>query len=114
MKNIIFAVSLIGALFAANVADAQHRSGHINRTQKDQRHRIHHGIKNGSITRHEAKQLRGQQAKIRHYKQMAKADGRITPRERAIIRHEQRRANRNIYVQKHDGQNRFGYNRYKR
>jgi hypothetical protein len=47
-----------------------------------------------------------QQAKIRHDKRMAKSDGVVTPRERRKLHREQRRASKNIAVQKHDRQKR--------
>lgn len=111
MKQIIFAATLFCALFITNIAEARHN---VKRTQKNQHHRIQHGIRNGSVTRGEARQLHMQQAKIRHYKQMAKADGRITRNERKMIKREQKRANQNIYFQKHDRQQRYGYNRFRR
>ena len=102
MKQIVFAVALLGAMFMSQVAEA--RSGHYKRSS--QRDRIHQGIKSGNITHREAMQLRMQQAKIRNFKAMAMADGRVTHSERALIRNEQRHANHNIYHQKHDKQRR--------
>jgi uncharacterized low-complexity protein len=105
MKQIIFIASLVGALFVSTIAEAQARNrNNINRIQKEQRHRIKHGLRNGSITKAEAKQLKKEQIKIGHYKQMAKADGRMNRRERMFIRDEQARAGRHIYAQKHDRQ----------
>ena len=75
----------------------------VNR-QYNQHQRIKHGVYNGSLTPREAGALRMQQAKVRHYKQMAMADGRITPAERNLINRTQKQANRNIYHQKHDRQ----------
>lgn len=113
MKQIIFVASLAGALFISTIAEAQpHSRKNINRVQKEQRQRIQQGVRNGSLTKAEAKQLRGEQMKIGHYKQMAKADGRMNGRERMFIRDQQARASRHIYAQKHDrqfrGKNKFG------
>lgn len=113
MKQIIFAATLFCALFITNIAEARH-TRNINKAQRNQHHRIKQGIKHGTITRGEARQLRMQQAKVRHYKQMARVDGRVTKRERRMIHREQKRASQNIYFQKHDRQNRYGYNRFRR
>lgn len=104
MKQVIFAAFLGMAMFFGLNADAQTR---INNTQYNQQQRIKHGIKSGQLTRHEARQLRMQQAKVRHYKRMAMADGRVTPRERHLIRHTQKMANRNIYYKKHNKRDRY-------
>ncbi|RYD58787.1 MAG: hypothetical protein EOP56_04155 [Sphingobacteriales bacterium] len=114
MKQIIFIASLVGALFISAVAEAQpHSRRNINRAQQDQRHRIQHGVRNGSLTKREAMQLRNDQSRIRHYKQMAMADGRMSRKERMFIRKQQKHMGRNIYAQKHDRQFRGkGYGRY--
>ncbi len=104
MKQVIFAAFLGVAMFLGINADAQTR---INRTQYNQHQRIKQGVRNGQLTKHEARRLHMQQAKVRHYKQMAMADGRVTPRERQMIRHTQKQANRNIYYKKHNGRNRY-------
>lgn len=72
--------------------------------QCNQHKRIQNGVRTGQLTRGEAARLRGQQAKVRHYKTMAMADGRVTPRERMVINRAQKNASRNIYRQKHDRQ----------
>lgn len=107
MKQVIFAATLLIALFATNMAEAHGGYGNAHKKQRNQYHRIHQGMRSGQLTRQEAMQLRNQQAKIVHYKRMAKADGRITHNERALINRTQAQANRNIYRQKHDGQTRY-------
>lgn len=87
------------------VSNAEARDGYtprVNQHQRNQHTRIQHGVHNGQLTRHESRALRLQQAKIRHYKHMAMVDGRISPRERQLLHHEQRKANRNIYRSKHN------------
>ena len=66
--------------------------------------RIQEGVKSGELTRHEAHKLRAEQRTIRAEKRMAKADGVVTAEERAKIKHDQKRASRHIYKQKHDEQ----------
>lgn len=78
----------------------------VRNVQERQMKRIGHGVKNGELTRYEAKRLARQQRHIQRDKQRAKADGVVTGRERRHIRSEQRQANRHIAVQKHDRQDR--------
>jgi hypothetical protein len=46
--------------------------------------------------------LEAEQRKIAREKRAAKADGVITPAERAKIRHDQNKASRDIYRKKHN------------
>ena len=79
----------------------------IKHQQRLDQRRIHHGVATGQLTHRKARHLHMEQAKIEHYKQMAKADGRVSRRERALIRSEQAKLGRDIYCQKHDGQHRY-------
>ncbi len=108
MKKIIIGIALfiIGATAPTLKAQIPNTPG-IKHQQRIEQKRIHHGIRTGQLTKKEAMRLQMQQAKIRHDKRCAKADGIVTPYERAVIKTEQARAGRNIYRQKHDGQNRF-------
>lgn len=107
MRQMIFAATLAGALLLGNFANAQPRGKHDHR-KKSQQERIQDGVRNGSITRGEATRLQMQQAKLRGYRQMAKADGRVNRKERGLMRNEMQRANKNIYRARHNGQFRKG------
>lgn len=106
MKQIIVAVAFLGIMLVSAAASAHPRHKNSKKTQYNQQQRIQQGARSGQLTKGETRQLRMQQAKIRHYKQMAKADGRVNRRERQLINREQMYANRSIYQQKHDGQRR--------
>ena len=129
MKKIIFLASVLSMLLLGNFANAQSRGDHKgNKVGKQQFHRkgnyktnlahrqhiqgqrIHQGVRNGQLTRNEAKHLRKQQFRINNYKKMAMADGRINKQERRMLNNAQKRANRNIAYMKHNKQIR--YNRY--
>lgn len=71
-----------------------------------QGHRIGAGVNSGELTRRETAHLVGQQAHIRHEVRQARSDGDFTGLERSHIERMQDRASRNIYRQKHDGQDR--------
>lgn len=96
-------LGVIGMIFLGQDVMAQSTPKQVH-----QHKRIHHGVRNGSLTRHEAKMLKMQQMHIRSMKQLAKADGRVTKAERVIINRAQKRANRNIYHKKHNAR----YRRY--
>lgn len=103
MKKLIIALMLL--ITGAGTHTLQAEPG-IGREQVQQHKRIKQGVASGELTRREAAKLRGQQAKIQHDKRLAKADGVVTPCERTHLKHEQNRAGRNIYRQKHDAQRR--------
>ncbi len=103
MKKIIMgAVLFLSLAFATTSTEAQGRY-----TKQNQKQRIHEGVRHGKLTRSEARNLRMEQARITKMKRMAWADGRLSPKERIMIANAERRANRNIYLQKHDRQTRF-------
>ncbi len=106
MKRIIAALMIFmtGAMFQTSTAQVPHPAVH---KQIREERRIHHGVATGKLTHKEAAHLQMQQAKIHHDKKCARADGVVTPYERAQIRAGQAHASRSIYHQKHDGQNRF-------
>ncbi len=104
MKQITTILAALAIVFAVQTAEAHPHGPRVPQKQYNQHKRIQHGVHNGQLTMPEARMLRAQQAKVRHYKQMAMADGRITPRERNLINRTQAHASRNIYRQKHDGQ----------
>lgn len=72
-----------------------------------QHRRIAQGVRNGALTRHETRQLAREQRNIRNEKREARADGIVTLGERRQIRHDARRANRNIFRKKHNRRERF-------
>ena len=78
----------------------------INGRQHREQQRIRQGIHSGELTRPEARRLEYQQARIRVDERYARRDGYISPRERARLDRELDRASRDIYRQKHDGQDR--------
>jgi hypothetical protein len=102
LKSIVVAVSML----VAGSALAQPGTPVVTERQHNQSARIEQGVRSGQLTHREAARLRAQQRAIRAEKRMAKADGVVTPQERARIRHMQNRANRAIYSQKHDAQTR--------
>ncbi|MCB9045310.1 MAG: hypothetical protein H6550_04120 [Chitinophagales bacterium] len=93
-------------MFAVQPAEAHPYKRNVNKHQYYQHKRIQHGVRTGQLTRREAGALRMQQARVRNYKQMAMADGRVTHNERRMIQHAQMHANRSIYNKKHNNRTR--------
>jgi hypothetical protein len=104
MKQLIFAATLLGTMLFTQMAEA--RSRVTCNKQYTQHERIQQGIRSGQVTHREAMQLRMQQAKMRNYRKMAMADGRVNRDERALMHRQQMHNSHNIYDQKHDGQRR--------
>jgi len=103
MKKLILLLGLIVGIIA--VSNAQ-TTPVVRERQQAQTERIRQGVQSNELTRHEIKRLAAEQRHIQNEKKMAKSDGVVTGRERRQIRKDQRKANRNIYRQKHDGESR--------
>jgi len=102
MKKLIFLASFVSALMVTEFANAQARLNNHN-----QQVRIQQGVRHGQLTPREAQHLRAQQQRIKAMKRVAKADGRVTPRERMMIRNAEKRSSVAIYNQKHDRNTRW-------
>lgn len=97
---IVLLVMTYGAMGQDGALGVDHR-------QHQQLARIRHGLTSGELTRREAYRLLKQQQHIRRREQLAKADDRVTRRERMNLHRAQARANRHIYFQRHDRQSRL-------
>ncbi len=93
-------VSLAGSAFAGPFGKV------TNHREYRQEHRIHQGVRSGQLTRQEAFKLAKGQRQIDRYEHVARADGKITPKEFHRLDNMQDRQNRAIFRQKHDGQSR--------
>ena len=99
---------LLAAVFILGASTVSMAGSHhsINSRERNQQQRINQGIRSGELTRREARRLEAGQARIRTDERFARADGTVTPRERARLQRELNRQSRGIYRQKHDGQDR--------
>jgi hypothetical protein len=103
MKLSIVIAAIVTISISANTASAQ-----ANRSLQDEKSRIHQGVRSGELTPVEAARLKAQTANLKAEAIQYKTnDGRIGRRERADLRRDNRRLNRNIFRQKHDRQKRF-------
>lgn len=103
MKNLFrIAIVIISCATAFN-ANAQNRIGLSRETR-----RINQGVASGQLTSTETRQLNAQKAQLKTEAVCFKRnDGRISRRERAILKKDNRQLNQNIAVQKNDAQRRF-------
>jgi hypothetical protein len=76
----------------------------IDQREANQEKRIQQGVKSGQLTGRETARLQGEQARIERAEARAKADGKVTPKEREHITKMQNHASRDIAREKHDGQ----------
>lgn len=96
---------LMLALVALPVlASAQTMHGRIEQRDANQDARIEQGVGSGALTSVEAAKLERNRQNIERLEAKARADGKLTPRERARIQKSQNIQSRKIYRQKHDAQ----------
>jgi hypothetical protein len=101
-RTIPYAV-LSAGLLAAGGASAQ-SMGSIDQRQDYQQDRIERGIRDGQITRSEAYRLEQGERAIDRAQARARADGAVTPQERARLDRMVDREGRAIYRESHDNQ----------
>lgn len=111
------AMLTVGALLATtSIASADYWNSsstrQIDTREANQEKRIQQGVRSGQLTRSEYYKLEAEQARIHQMERQAKADGYISPAERARINAAQNAASRHIYQEKHDGERR-GYSGYR-
>lgn len=101
-------LALAGAAASAQTAASAPGANtpRIDQRQAKQERRIDQGIASGELTQREATRLERQQTAINQAEEKAKADGSVTAKERKRLTHAQNHASRNIYLQKHDRQDR--------
>jgi hypothetical protein len=74
----------------------------INARQNVQAHRIFNGVQSGRLTFNETQKLLQGQARVQNLKNQAKADGIVTPLERARIHTAQNVQSARIFLKKHN------------
>lgn len=111
MKSLLTAVLLATFVItglAVDSAEARNRNQRVKKAQKNQMKRIRHGVKNGSVTKREAKKMLKQQRRINKARKEAASDGKITNREMMKLRKRQAKASGNIWRKKHNNKNQGG------
>ena len=76
----------------------------VDQRQANQERRIEQGVQSGSLTQREAARLEKGQDHVQNMEDKAKADGTVTPKERARLQHAENVQSRKINREKHDRQ----------
>lgn len=97
--SIALVSSMVSGLFVSTA-----EAGRVGRRERHQSARIREGVRTGTLTRDEAKKLRGEEKQVREDRRAAHADGVVTQEERAKLREEQNAVSHDIYAEKHDGE----------
>jgi hypothetical protein len=103
----LLAVLLTSVVAAPQAADGPERS--VNQRQHNQQQRIHQGVRQGDLTRGEARQLQHQARDVRREERAFRSDGRFTAAERQQVQRDLNHVSRNIRHERHDGGRRFGH-----
>lgn len=97
---------LISAILAcaALPALAQTATPNLDKREANQQRRIDKGVNSGQLTAPEANRLERRADRLEKHEARAKADGVVTPQERARLQHEANRNSREIRRETHDRQ----------
>jgi len=98
-------VSVVGLTLAFGAA-GQPATPTIDQRQAKQQTRIDNGKTTGALSQREAARMQAGQSKVAAMEAVAKADGKVTRAERAVIKKEQNKQSRRIKTQKRDGNKR--------
>lgn len=103
-KTFVSIVSMsVMAMAAGSVLAEPHGRG-IGQRMQNQHQRIEQGAHSGQLNHREEARLNHEQRQIRQEAREYRSDGVMTRAERTDLRHDQNRASRHIYAEKHDGQ----------
>jgi hypothetical protein len=103
----IFSLTLSAVFILGLGVAAFANTPYIDRREHREQQRIRQGIRSGELTRREARRLEAEQGRIRGYEWYAKSDGQVSRAERRHLDRMLDRSSRDIYRQKHDGQDRL-------
>ena|SRR6185369_8827311 len=105
MKRTIIAM-LTSAVLLIAPAFAQDNGTVIDQRKENEKDRIKAGVKDGSLTKAEAKRLKAEDKKVNKDIRRAEKDGVVTDKEKAKVTKEQNKLSKNIAKQRHDKQTR--------
>ena len=108
MRMMSVLAAVVVTVLLAGSALAQTHTPVVTKRQHHQQARIRQGVKSGELTRGETRRLERGEAKIQRDKMKAKADGTVTPAEKAKLNREENRESRRIYRAKHNNRTRKG------
>ena len=100
MKSTIRLIALISLTGFAALSQAQTATPRVDQREANQQARIDQGVATGELTHKETRHLEKQQAKIHRAEVHAKADGYVSPAERARLARMQNKASHDIQKDK--------------
>jgi hypothetical protein len=103
----IFSLTLSAVFILGLGVAAFANTPYVDRREHREQQRIRQGIRSGELTRRETRRLETEQGRIRGYEWYAKSDGHVSRAERRHLDRMLDRSSRDIYRQKHDGQDRL-------
>jgi len=101
VMGVMLAVAVLVVL-GASMASACTSTPRVDRREARQQARIAQGVRSGRLTPGEAARLEHGQARVDRVEDRAKADGVVTPRERARLARAQNHQSRRIHRLKHN------------
>lgn len=107
MKHATLLSSIVSAMvlgIASLPASAQTATPNLDRREAGQQQRIQQGVQSGQLNARETARLERRQQHLAAHEAQAKADGVVTPGERARLQREAHRNSREIHREKHDRQ----------
>lgn len=102
MKHPLILAIALPALLSVTLPSAAH-AGRAEKRDKIQAKRIENGVKSGQLTAREAETLENREEHIDKLQDKAKADGKVTLKEKARIEAAQDRTSQAIFRKKHNG-----------
>lgn len=102
LKTLITGVALAAASIGAFAQAASAVTPRVDQREANQQARIDKGVASGALTAHETNRLDKQQARVASADTAAKADGRVTAKERAHLHRMQNHGSREIHALKHN------------
>lgn len=104
MKTTKFLIASALVFALAAPAIAQTATPGVDKRQAEQQKRIDQGVKSGELNKGEAKRLEKGQERVQKMEDKAKADGNVTDKEKAKIKHAQDVESKKIKKEKNDKQ----------
>lgn len=95
-------ITTLAATVAFGAAAAPAFADRVDKRQYKQAERIEHGIRNGTLTKREAKRLRNDQREISYLERLFRMDGFLSRKERNFLNEKQNQAGKRIFKLKHN------------
>lgn len=102
MKTRYFLSQVFAVVVLVGLASNGAWAGEVKNREENQQDRISQGVQSGQLTTKEAANLEKGEAKIESDREKALADGKMTPKEKRKLNHEENKESKKIYKKKHN------------